>query len=213
MYRRLSEERKKDNSVGLPPHCLRDHSIPMKPDFEPPFPPIYSLSRFKPEVLKAWLEKNLKKVSIRASSSPTGVLMLFTKKPNGNLQLCVGYRGLNEGTIKNHYPLPLIQEMLMRLSRAKWFTKVDMRDAYNLIRIADGDEWKTAFRTWYELYESLVMPFGLTNAPSMFQSYINKALRPFLDEFTIAFEDNVLVYSDSLAEHRVHVRPVKVTGI
>jgi hypothetical protein len=96
----------------------------------------------------------------------------------------------------------------MRLSRAKWFTKLDVRDAYNLIRVANGDEWKTAFRTRYGLYESLVMPFGLTNAPATFQTYINEALRQFLDEFATAFQDDVLIYSDSLAEHKVHVRRV-----
>jgi hypothetical protein len=192
----------------LPPHRSHDLSIKLKPDFQPPFGPLYSLSRFELEALKEWLEKNLKKGFIRASSSPAGAPILFTKKPDGSLRLCVDYRGLNEGTIKNRYPLPLIQETLMRLSRAKWFTKLDVRDAYNLIRVANGDEWKTAFRTRYGLYESLVMPFGLTNAPATFQTYINEALRQFLDEFATAFQDDVLIYSDSLAEHKVHVRRV-----
>jgi hypothetical protein len=105
---------------------------------------------------------------IRASSSPSGAPILFVKKGDGSLRLCVDYRGLNEGTIKNRYPLPLLQETLMRLSKARYFTKLDVRNAYNLLRIAEGEEWKTAFRTRYGLYESLVMPFGLTNAPASF---------------------------------------------
>ena len=114
--------------------------------------------------------------------------------------------GLNEGTIKNRYPLPLLQETLMRLSKARWFTKLDVRNAYNLLRIAEGEEWKTALRTCYGLYESLVMPFGLTNAPASFQNFINDALQPFLDRFATAYLDNILIYSDTLEEHKVHVR-------
>ena len=86
------------------------------------------------------------------------------------------YRALNEGTIKNRYPLPLVKETLMRLVQARIFTKLDVRGAYNLIRMKEGDEWKTAFRTRHGLFESLVMPFGLTNAPATFQNFINNAL-------------------------------------
>jgi hypothetical protein len=120
----------------------------------------------------------------------------------------VDYRGLNEITIKNRYPLPLIQETLAQLSKAKWFTKLDLRGAYNLVRIADVEEWKTAFRTRYGHFEYNVMPFGLTNAPASFQHFINDTLRNFLDVFCTAYLDDILIYSDSLAEHKVHVRQV-----
>ena len=160
----------------LPPHRPYDHKITLQEGFTPPFGPIYSLSRQELQVLKEWIEKNLSKGFIRSSSSPCGAPVLFTPKPNGSLRLCVDYRGLNEGTIKNRYPLPLIQETLLRLSKARWYTKLDVRDAYNMIRIAEGDEWKTAFRTRYGLFESLVMPFGLTNAPASFQEFINDTL-------------------------------------
>jgi hypothetical protein len=96
----------------------------------------------------------------------------------------------------------------MQLSRAKYFTKLDIRGAYNLIRMADGDEWKTAFRTRYGLFESLVMPFGLTNAPATFQAYINETLSSYLDRFCSAFLDDTIVYSETLEEHIVHVRQV-----
>ena len=94
------------------------------------------------------------------------------------------------------------------MSRAKYFTKLDIRGAYNLIRMADGDEWKTAFRTRYGLFESLVMPFGLTNAPATFQAYINETLSAYLDRFCSAFLDDTIIYSETLEEHVTHVRQV-----
>jgi hypothetical protein len=89
------------------------------------------------------------------------------------LRLCVDYRGLNKITVKNRHPLPLITESLERLAQAKFYTKLDVREAYHRIRIKEGDEWKTAFRTKYGYFEYTVMPFGLTNAPAQFQAYMN----------------------------------------
>jgi hypothetical protein len=193
----------------LPPHRGEyDHKIMLKDGFEPPFGPLYSLSRPELQALKAFLEENLDKHFIRQSSSSASTPVLFAKKGDESLRLVVDYRGLNEGIIKNRYPLPLIRETLMRLSKAQWFTKLDVRGAYNLIRVAEGDKWKTAFRTCYGLFESLVMPFGLTNAPADFQRFIHDVLAPFLDRFTMAFLDDILIYSDSLEEHRDHVRQV-----
>jgi hypothetical protein len=108
----------------------------------------------------------------------------------------------------NRYPLPLMQATLMNLSRAKWFTKLDIRGAYNLIRMAEGEEWKTAFRTRYALFESLVMPFGLTNAPATFQNFINDVLAPYLDRFCTAYLDDTLIYSDTFEEYQEHVNLV-----
>jgi len=161
---------------NLPPHRPYDHKIPLREGFTPPFGPLYSMCRTELQTLKEWLEENLSKGFIRASSSPAASPILFVKKTNGSLRLCVDYRGLNAGTIKNRYPLPLLQETLIRLSKAKYFTTLDIRGAYNLVRMAEGEEWKTAFRTRYGLFESLVMPFGLTNAPSDFQALINDVL-------------------------------------
>ena len=160
----------------LPLHRSYDHKIKLQDRFTPLFGPINSLYREELQVLKEWIKKNLSKGFIRSSSSPCGAPVLFALKPGGGLRLCVDYRGLNEGTIKNRYPLPLIQETLLRLSKAHYYTKLDVRDAYNMIRIAEGDEWKMAFRTRYGLFESLVMPFGLTNAPASFQEFINDTL-------------------------------------
>jgi hypothetical protein len=178
-----------DNVVAdcLLPHRPYDHKVPLKDGFEPPFGPLYSLSRPELEALKAFFEENLEKGFIRQSSSPTAAPILFVKKGDGSLRLVTDYRGLNEGTIKNRYPLPLVRETLMRLSKATYFTKLDVRGAYNLIRMAEGEEWKTAFRTRYGLIECLVMPFGLTNAPADFQRFINHVLNPFLDRFATAY--------------------------
>ena len=198
----------KSQGEKLHPHRPYDHRIPLKEGFTPPFGPLYSLSKTELIELRKWLEDNLSRGFIRASSSPAGAPILFIKKKDGSLRLCVDYRGLNEGTIKNRYPLPLIRETLMQLSKAKWFTALDIRTAYNLVRMAEGEEWKTAFRTRYGLFESLVMPFGLTNAPADFQKFINDTLRPFLDLFCTAYLDDILVYSDTLEEHKIHVRRV-----
>jgi len=118
------------------------------------------------------------------------------------------YRGLNKITIKNRYPLPLIGELLERISKAKYFTKFDVRDGYNRLRIASGEEWKTAFRCRYGLFEYTVMPFGLCNAPGTFQHYMNDTFRDFLDEFLVVYLDDMLIYSDNLKEHRKHVQKV-----
>ena len=154
------------------------------------------------------MDENLSKGFIRASSSPAGALILFGKKSDVLLRLCVDYRGLNEGTIKNQYPLPLIRETLMRLSKACYYTTLDVYSAYNLLRVAEGDEWKTAFRTRYRLYESLVMPFGLTKALADFQRFINNVLHPFLDDFCTTYLDDILIYSETLEEHQADVKKV-----
>ena len=111
------------------------------------------------------------------------------------------YRGLNAVTIKNRHPLPLIQESLDRLSQAKLFTKLDIRDAYYRVRIREGDEWKTAFRTRYGHFEYTVVPFGLTNAPATFQAYINKALVGLLNISCIVYLDDILVFSANAADY------------
>jgi len=154
------------------------------------------MTRTELQTLKEWLEENLSKGFIRASSSPAASPILFVKKTDGSLRLCVDYRGLNEGTIKNRYLLPLLQETLMRLSKAKYFTTLDIRSAYNLVRMAEGEEWKMVFQTRYGLFESLVMPFGLTNAPSDFQALINDVLGAYLDNFCTAFLDDIFIYSN-----------------
>jgi len=154
----------------LQPHGRFDHKIPLRPRFVPPFGPIYGLSPPELSALYECLDQNLDQKFIPESSCPAASPILFVKKKEGSLPFCVDYRGLNEGTIKNRYPLPLVKETFIQLSRAKIFTKLDIRGAYNLICMRAGEEWTTAFRTGYGLFEFLVMPFGLTNTPATFQA-------------------------------------------
>jgi len=150
---------KKAVAEVLPPHHSYDHKIPLKGGFTPLFGALYSPSKPELQALRQWIDENLSKGFIRAPSSPAGAPILFVKKNNGSLRPCVDYRGLNESTVKNRYPLPFIRETLMQLSKACYYTTLDVRGAYNLFQVAEGEEWKTAFRTRYGLYESLVMLF------------------------------------------------------
>ena len=159
------------------------------------------------ETLKTYIETYLKTGFIWPSKSPAGAPILFDKKLDGSLRLCVDYRGLNNLTIKNRYPLPLIGEALDRLGRAKRFTQLDLTSAYHRMRIREGDEWKTAFRTRYGHFEYQVMPFGLSNAPTSFQGYINKILAKKLDVFVIVYLDDILIYTED--ERQGHVEAVQ----
>ncbi len=131
------------------------------------------MSRDELLILRRTLTEFLDKGFIRVSNSSAAAPVLFVRKPGGGLRFCVDYRGLNKLTKKDRYPLPLIYETLRNIGRAKWYTKLDVIAAFHKIRIAEGDEWMTAFRTRYGLFEWLVTPFRLTNAPSTFQKYIN----------------------------------------
>src|SRR5271169_3060821 len=208
-YKDLAEVFSKEKAHELPPNRgPLDHHIPLEKDSKPTFGPIYNLSELELTVLKKYIDEHLTKGFIRRSTSPFGAPVLFVKKPNGDLRLCIDYRALNKITIKNRHPLPLITEIFDRVKGAKYFTKLDVLEAYNRLRIALGHEWKTAFRTRYGHFEYLVMPFGLTNTPASFQSYINDAVREYLDEFCTAYMDDVLIYSNTLEEHVEHVRKV-----
>lgn len=199
----------KEKADILPENRRYDMAIDLMPgERSPPFGPIYKLSEPELKALRQYIDENLSKNFIRPSKSPAGAPLLFVKKKDGSLRPCIDYRALNRITVKNRYPLPLIPELIDRLREAKVFTKIDLRGAYNLVRIKPGDEWKTAFRTRYGHYEYLVMPFGLTNAPSVFQNLMNDVMREFLDIFVIVYLDDILVYSRTMEEHTEHVRQV-----
>lgn len=193
---------------ALPIHQPWDHEIKLEPGKKPTFGPIYALSEKELQTLRKYLDENLKKGFIQKSESPAGYPILFVPKKDGSLRLCVDYRKLNDITVKNRYPLPNIKELQDRLQGAQWFTKLDLRGAYNLIRMKEGEEWKTAFRTRYGHYEYKVMPFGLTNAPATCQMMINDALRAHLDHFAIAYLDDILIYSKTESQHIEHVKKI-----
>jgi hypothetical protein len=158
-------------------------------------------------VLRKTLTELLGKNFIRVSKSPAAAPILLVRKPSGGIRFCVDYRGLNEITIKDRYPLPLIRETLRNIASARWFTKLDIIAAFHKIRIHPGEEWKTAFRTRYGLYEWNVTPFGLTGAPATFQRYINQVLQEYVDDFVSAYVDDIIIYSNGSRED--HQRKVK----
>lgn len=207
-YHDFADVFSKAEANHLPEHGPYDHGISIEEGKSPPFGPIYKLSEVELKALREYLEENLGKGFITTSTSPAGAPIIFAKKKDGSLRLCVDYRGLNKITIKNRYPLPLISEMLDRVSKATYFTKIDLRGAYNLVRIKSGEEWKTAFRCRYGHFEYRVMPFGLTNAPATFQHFMNDTFRDYLDDFCIIYLDDILIYSTSLEENKRHVKLV-----
>ena len=127
----------------------------------------------------------LDKGYIQPSVSPWAAAVLFVKKKDGTLRLCIDYRRLNQITVKNKYPLPRIDDLFDQLQGAHIFSKIDLRSGYHQLKIAKDDAPKIAFRTRYGHYEILVMPFGLTNAPAAFMALMNKVFQPYLDRFVI----------------------------
>ncbi|KAK3506694.1 hypothetical protein QTP70_015432 [Hemibagrus guttatus] len=168
----------------------------------------YPLSIAEEKAMEEYIKEALAQGYIRPSTSPAASSFFFVAKKDGGLQPCIDYRALNQITVKFRYPLPLIPAALEHLRGATIFTKLDLRSAYNLIRIREGDEWKTAFITPTGHYEYLVMPYGLANAPSVFQDFIHEVLREFLHRCVLVYIDDILIYSRSLAEHRQHVAEV-----
>src|SRR5271156_2056947 len=137
-----------------------------------------------------------------------GVPSPLCQKKDGSLRLCVDFRALNKVTVKDHYPLPLISDLLNAPAPARIYLKIDLKHAYHLVRIAEGDEWKTAFRTRYGSFEWRVMPFGLTNAPAGFQRFMNDIFSDLLDVYVIIYLDDILIFSDDPSKHKEHVREV-----
>lgn len=193
---------------GLPPSRAVDHCIELIPGQEPPHRAPYRLSPHEMAELRRQLAQLLESGAIRPSQSPYAAPVLFVHKKDGSMRMCIDYRALNKITVKNRFPLPRIDEMLNCLHGAKVFSKIDLKSAYNQIRIAEPDIPKTAFRTRYGHYEFLVMPFGLTNAPATFQLLMNTLLADYLERFVLVYLDDILIYSRSEEEHERHLRLV-----
>nr|GFC46804.1 putative reverse transcriptase domain-containing protein [Tanacetum cinerariifolium] len=157
--------------------------------------------------LKDQLQELLERGFIRPSVSPWCAPVLFVKKKDGSMRLCIDYRELNKITIRNCYPLPRIDDLFDQLQGAMHFSKIDLRSSYHQLR----DISKTAFRTRYGHYEFLVMPFGLTNAPAVFMDLMNRIFHEFLDKFVIVFIDDILVFLKSKEEHEDHLCTVLQT--
>uniref|UniRef100_A0A2N9F3Y9 RNA-directed DNA polymerase n=1 Tax=Fagus sylvatica TaxID=28930 RepID=A0A2N9F3Y9_FAGSY len=193
---------------GLPPDREVEFSIDLVPGTAPISKAPYRMAPAELKELKEQLEELLDKGFIRPSASPWGAPVLFVKKKDGSMRLCIDYRELNRVTIKNKYPLPRIDDLFDQLQGAQVFSKIDLRSGYHQLKIKSEDIPKTAFRTRYGHYEFLVMPFGLTNAPAVFMDLMNRVFHEYLDRFVIVFIDDILVYSKSLEEHEDHLRIV-----
>ncbi|KAL0189919.1 hypothetical protein M9458_017018, partial [Cirrhinus mrigala] len=207
-YLDLKEVFSKSRAASLPPHRPYDCAIELLPGTSPPKGKLYSLSVPEREAMEKYISDSLAAGFIRPSSSPAGAGFFFVGKKDGSLRPCIDYRGLNNITVKNTYPLPLISSAFERLQGASVFTKLDLRNAYHLVRIRRGDEWKTAFNTPRGHFEYLVMPFGLSNSPGVFQALVNDVLRDMVDRFIYVYLDDILIFSSSLQEHVQHVRRV-----
>ena len=192
----------------LPPVREVDHRIELVPDAKPPATVPYRMAPPELEELKKQLKELMDAGYIKPSKSPFGAPVLFQRKHDGSLRMCIDYRALNKLTIKNKYPIPLIADLFDQLGGARWFTKLDLRSGYWQVRIAVGDESKTACVTRYGAFEFLVMPFGLTNAPATFCTLMNKVLHKFLDRFVVVYLDDIVVYSNTLEEHIEHLGEV-----
>ncbi|KAL0153973.1 hypothetical protein M9458_050730, partial [Cirrhinus mrigala] len=195
-------------AARLPPHRPWDCAIDLLPAAQVPHGKIYPLSIPENKAMEDYIQEALAQGYIRSSTSPAASSFFFVAKKDGGLRPCIDYRALNKVTVPFKYPLPLVPAALETLRGAKIFTKLDLRSAYNLIRIRNGDEWKTAFITPTGHYEYLVMPYGLVNAPSIFQNFMHEIFRDYLHQFLLVYIDDILIFSSNIQEHRQHVKKV-----
>lgn len=208
VYHDLAQVFSKANALSLPPHRPYDCAIELLPGAPLPTSKLYNLSLPERQAMEKYIQESLAAGIIRPSSSPVGAGFFFVGKKDGSLRPCIDYRGLNNITVKNKYPLPLIDSAFVPLQGATIFTTLDLCNTYHLMCIREGDEWKTAFNTPVGHFEYRVMPFGLSNAPAVFQALVNDVLRDMLGRFVFVYLDDILIYSGSLLDHQKHVRTV-----
>lgn len=197
-----------DTPTGLPPDRPETHQIKLVNDAVPSWRPLQQLNKHELDTLKEMLKDQTAKGFISSSKSPYGASIIFAKKKGGDLRLCIDYRGLNDDTVKDRTPLPNINEMRDRLAKAKYFSKLDLRDGFHNILVAPEDRHKTAFRTRYGHFEYNVLPFGLCNAPATFMGMMNRIFGDLYDDFLEVFVDDLLVFSETEEEHFAHLEEI-----
>ncbi|GJW77869.1 putative reverse transcriptase domain-containing protein [Tanacetum coccineum] len=191
---------------GLPPVRQVEFQIDLILGAAPVARAPYRLAPSEMQELSNQLQELADRGFIRPSTSPWGAFVLFIKKKDGSFRMCIDYRELNKLTIKNHYPLPRIDDLFDQLQGSSVYLKIDLRSGYHQLRVRNEDIPKTAFRTRYGHYEFQVMPFGLTNALAVFMDLMNRVCKPYLDKFVIVFINDILIYSRNKEEHANHLR-------
>ncbi|GKC17832.1 putative reverse transcriptase domain-containing protein [Tanacetum coccineum] len=191
---------------GLPPPRQVEFRIDLVPGAAPVARAPYRLAPFEMRELSIQLQELLEKGFIRPISSPWGASVLFVKKKDGSFRMCIDYRELNKLTVKNHYPLPRIDDLSDQLQGLSVYSKIDLQSGYHQLHIKEEDIPITAFRTRYGHFEFQVMPFGLTNAPAVFMDLMNRVCKQYLHKFVIVFIDDILVYSKDGEEHEKHLK-------
>ncbi|GJS28709.1 putative reverse transcriptase domain-containing protein, partial [Tanacetum coccineum] len=191
---------------GLPPMRQVEFQIDLVPSGAPVARASYRLAPLKLQELSTQLQELSDKGFIRPIFLPWGAPVLFVKKKDGSFRMCIDYRELNKLTVKNRYPLLIIDDLFDQLQGSRVYSKIKLRSGYHQLRVREEGIPKTAFRTRYGHYEFQVMPFGLTNAPTVFMDLMNRVCKPYLDKFVIIFIDDILIYSKSEEEHAEHLK-------
>ena len=197
-----------DELPGLPSQRVVDFGIELRPGISPISMTPYRMAPIELRELRVQLQELLDKGFIRPSISPWGAPVLFGKRKDKTLRLCIDYRQLNRVTIRNRYQLPRIDDLFDQLRGARVNSKINLRTGYHQLRVRDADIRKTAFRTRNGHFEFTVMPFGLTNALAVFMDLMHRVFQPYLDQFVVDFVDGILIYSQSKWEHDYHLRIV-----